>query len=373
MNDPRRVVIAGGGVAGLETLISLREAAAERLEITLLSPDPLFTYRPLDVGEPFGLGHQRQYPLDEIVAAQGGAFHEDSVARVDHERSRVLTGSGAELEYDALVLAIGARPVPSHEHGIVFSKGLDAAAFQDVVGDVVAGFLDHVAIIVPVDVHWTLPAYELALMTSAWGGGRTSLTLITHEARPLEAFGPAAAEAAREVLLRADVELVLAARAEVLSDTALRVAPGGGVLEADRIVSLPSAIGPAVPGVPHDAGGFIPVDRRGRVRGLDRVFTAGDGTDLRIKQCGLAAQQADAVVAELTGDRRAERTGFVLRGLLRTVDGPLYLRAELEDPAGTSTVSRAPLWWPPSKIASRRLSPFLAQLDRYEIVHAHER
>src|SRR5205823_11431381 len=125
MSDPRRVVIAGGGVAGLETLIGLRETAAERLEITLLSPDPLFTYRPLDVGEPFGLGHPRHYPLAEIVAAQGGAFHEDGVTRVDHERSRVLTGSGAELEYDALVLAIGARPVPSHEHGIVFSKGLD--------------------------------------------------------------------------------------------------------------------------------------------------------------------------------------------------------------------------------------------------------
>jgi sulfide:quinone oxidoreductase len=109
------------------------------------------------------------------------------------------------------------------------------------------------------------------------------------------------------------------------------------------------------------------------VRGLDGVFAAGDGTDLRIKQGGLAAQQADAIVAELTGDHRADRTAFVLRGLLRTAEGPLYLRAELDDPEGTSTASRTPLWWPPSKIASRRLSPFLAELDRYEIVHPDER
>jgi sulfide:quinone oxidoreductase len=373
MSDPRRVVIAGGGVAGLETLIGLRETASERLELILVSREPAFTYRPLDVGEPFGLGHPRQYPLADLVAAQSATFREDGVSSVDTDGSRILTGSGAQVEYDALVLAVGARPVPSHEHGIVFSRGLDATAFAEVVGDVVAGFLDHVAVIVPADVHWTLPAYELALMTAAWGGGRTALTLITHESRPLEAFGPAAVAAVREVLLRADVDFVPAARAEVLSDTALRISPGGGVLNADRIVSLPSAIGPALPGLPHDAGGFIPVDRRGRVQGLDEVFAAGDGTNARIKQGGLAAQQADAIVAELTGDQRAHRTGFVLRGLLRTADGPLYLRAELGDVDGTSTVSRAPLWWPPSKIASRRLSPFLADLDRYEMVRPRER
>ncbi len=368
MTDPRRVVIAGGGVAGLETLIGLRETASERLELTCLAPDPVFTYRPLDTGEPFGLGDPRRYPLADLVAAQGGTFRADGVSCVDAEGSRILTGSGAELEYDALVLAMGARPVPSHEHGIVFSTELDASAFQDVVGDVVAGSLRHVAVIVPLDVHWTLPAYELALMTAAWGGGRTALTLVTHECRPLEAFGATASDAVLEVLLRAGVDFIPAARAEVLSDTALRISPGGGVLDAGRIVSLPSALGVAVPGVPHDAGGFIPVDRRGRVHGLDHVFAAGDGTDLRIKQGGLAAQQADAVVAELTGDHRTDRTALVLRGLLRTADGPLYLRAELGDADATSAVSRAPLWWPPSKIASRRLSPFLAELDRYELV-----
>jgi len=368
MSDPRRVVIVGGGVAGLETLIGLRETASERLELTMFSREPVFTYRPLDVGEPFGLGHPRQYPLADLVAAQSGTFRNDIVSSVDTAGSRILTASGAQVAYDVLVVAVGARPVPSHEHGIVFSKWLDAGAFEEVVGDVVAGFLDHVAVIVPMDANWTLPAYELALMTAAWGGGRTALTLITHESRPLEAFGAAASDAVREVLLRAGVDLIPAARAEVLSDTALRISPGGGVLNADRIVSLPSAVGQALPGVPHDAGGFIPVDRRGRVHGLDQIFAAGDGTNIRIKQGGLAAQQADAIVAELTGDHRADRAGMVLRGLLRTADGPLYLRAELGDADATSTASRAPLWWPPSKIASRRLSPFLAELDRYEIV-----
>ena len=373
MRDPLRVVIAGGGVAGLETLIGLRESRSQRLDVTLLAPEPRLRYRPLDVGEPFGLGRPRQFELAEIVASQDATFHQDAVAHVDEDASRVVTTSGAELPYEALVLAVGAHPVPAHDHGIAFAKELDAAAFEQAVGDVVAGDVDHVAIIVPADVQWTLPAYELALMTAASGRGRTAVSLITHEFLPLEAFGPAAVEAAHAILQRADVDLIPCAQAEVLSDTALRIAPGGGVLTADVILSLPSAIGPALPGVPHDAGGFIPVDRRSRVRGLESVFAAGDGTNHRIKQGGLAAQQADAVVAEITGDRRTERTGPVLRGVLRTAEGPLYLRADLADPDGTSAVSRGPIWWPPSKIASRRLGPLLAGLDRSEVVHQHRR
>jgi len=36
------------------------------------------------------------------------------------------------------------------------------------------------------------------------------------------------------------------------------------------------------------------------------------------------------------------------------------LRAELDDPEGTSAISNEPLWWPPAKIVGRHLAPFLA-------------
>jgi sulfide:quinone oxidoreductase len=53
--DPRRprVLIAGGGVAALETLLALRDRAAERLELCVLAPAKEFVYRPLGVLEPF--------------------------------------------------------------------------------------------------------------------------------------------------------------------------------------------------------------------------------------------------------------------------------------------------------------------------------
>jgi sulfide:quinone oxidoreductase len=96
------------------------------------------------------------------------------------------------------------------------------------------------------------------------------------------------------------------------------------------------------------------------------VYVAGDASTYAIKQGGLAAQQADLVVADVVrraGGEAPEPEGLVLRGLLRTADGPRYLRAELADVDGTSTFSNEPLWWPPSKIAAHWLAPYLARID----------
>ena len=37
-----RVVIAGGGVAGLEALLALRDMAGDRVDLTLLAPEAEF-------------------------------------------------------------------------------------------------------------------------------------------------------------------------------------------------------------------------------------------------------------------------------------------------------------------------------------------
>jgi sulfide:quinone oxidoreductase len=114
-----------------------------------------------------------------------------------------------------------------------------------------------------------------------------------------------------------------------------------------------------------DPNGFIPVDRHGRVTELPGVYAAGDGTTAPIKQGGLAAQQADAVVAHLLWRLGAaaepEPPALVVRGVLGTRAGTLYLQADLgPGRAGEGSVaSWLPLWPAPGRVVSRWLGAYL--------------
>jgi thioredoxin reductase len=54
--SPVRVLIAGGGVAALETLLALRDLAGERVSTTLLAPQPTFTSNAMSVARLFARG-----------------------------------------------------------------------------------------------------------------------------------------------------------------------------------------------------------------------------------------------------------------------------------------------------------------------------
>jgi NADPH-dependent 2,4-dienoyl-CoA reductase/sulfur reductase-like enzyme len=54
-----RVLIAGGGVAGLETLLALRALAGDRVDITLVTPDLRFVNRSMAVDQPFRTQRRR--------------------------------------------------------------------------------------------------------------------------------------------------------------------------------------------------------------------------------------------------------------------------------------------------------------------------
>ena len=104
-----RVLIAGGGVAALETLIALRDLAGDRVTITLLAPETDFTYRPMTVAQPFSLGHAREYALAGIAGEFRADFIQDSVAEVRADEKIVHCASGRDVAYDHLVIAVGAQ------------------------------------------------------------------------------------------------------------------------------------------------------------------------------------------------------------------------------------------------------------------------
>ena len=370
-----RVVIAGGGVAALETLIALREHARDRVAITLLAPEPSFTYRPMTVAEPFAKGHAESYELARIAERFDAELVQDIVAEVAPLERAIRTGSGKVLSYDHLVLATGARATPAHANAITFGEDRAEEALHGLLRDAEEGYAERIAFVVPNEATWTLPLYELALMTArqAWtmGVDRLEIVFVTPEDRPLAIFGGPASETVAELLDGAAIEFVGSAYTTVERGH-LILDPGGRRIDVNRVVSLPRLEGLQIPGVPTDPGGFVPVDDHGRVSGLDGVYAAGDGTAFPIKQGGLATQQADAVAEAIAGATGApiEPAPFrpVLRGMLLTGGDNRFLRNPVAGGAGEPEVANHALWWPPSKVAGRYLAPFLFDGDELDAV-----
>jgi sulfide:quinone oxidoreductase len=226
--------------------------------------------------------------------------------------------------------------------------------------------------LVPPGIVWPFPLYELALMTAELVRDEAldvKVMLITPTPTPLALFGPSAAQAMTEMLAQRSIEVIAGNATRVTAPGRVLIEPDDYVVAADELVALPQLIGPRVRGLPHTHDGFISTDEHGLVEGLDDVYAAGDCTDGPIKQGGLAAQQADTVVASviarLRGQEPAEPAPPVLRGMLLTGAGRSYLRAnDFRDP--NAVVSGHALWWPPSKIAGRYLAPCLGFTEERE-------
>jgi sulfide:quinone oxidoreductase len=361
MSAPLRVVVAGGGVAGLETMLALGRLAGDRVATTLLDPAEDFVYRPMTVAEPFGAGHAIRHPLGALAEDAGARHVRDRLERVDPAARVVRTARGAELPYDALVLALGAEERPAYAEAITFDP-LDTASVAELLRDLASGTVRRVAVVVPPGPHWTLPAYELGLLLAGNAAPGAQIAVVVPEPEPLGIFGPVASEAIRRELEAAGVRLEARAFAEVRGRTVI-LHPGGRALDVDRVLALPRLMPRTIPGIGDE---FLPVDGFGRLRGVDDVYAVGDGTSSPIKQGGLAAQQADAAATHLAAragtDVRPTPFRPILRGRLLTPRGDRWLRHDPErDPSGR--YADHALWWPPDKIAGRHLSHALARRD----------
>jgi sulfide:quinone oxidoreductase len=362
--DPR-ILIAGGGVAALEALLALHRQLAGEVQLTLLAPEPDFVYRPLAVAMPFGAGPVPTLPLAEVANEHGAKLLLDALVGVDADERIVTTHGGDRIEYDELVLAIGARPQPVAPGTIRFGEPGDAAAVRDVVLGVRRGAVRRVALSATGGTSWTLPLYELALELAGErtpAGTPPEVFVVTPEGAPLESFGAAISAGASVVLDEHGVRVLTASTVESYEDGLLWI-DLEGALAVDAAIALPHLRGPAVPGIAHDRHGFVPVDRHGQVDGAEHVYAAGDMCAHPVKQGGLAAQQADAVAAHIAwrlgaADVPATKDP-VLRAVLLTGDEPRFLHSGLTGADGGG-ISREPQWWPPAKIAARHLAPYLA-------------
>ena len=266
------VLIVGGGVAGLEALLGLRAMAGDRVRLTLAAPDRDFSYRPLAVAEPFGLGHAYRVPLSQFADDAGAELVVDATVGVDDAAGSARLRDGGERSFDAAARrarrARGDRRRGRH-HLVARRRPGDLRG--PACGTSTRATPSSIAIVVPPGAVWPLPAYELALMTAgqatAMGHDDVSVTVVTPERRALSLFGDEASAAVTDELRAAGVEFRTGVVARRDKD-GLILEPGGERVAAQRVYAVPRLVGPAIDGLPADEEGFILAADDARVRGL---------------------------------------------------------------------------------------------------------
>ncbi|MBR7825621.1 FAD-dependent oxidoreductase [Actinospica sp. MGRD01-02] len=327
----KRIVILGGGTGGTLVANRLRRALSPQdAEIVVVDLDDEHVYQPGLLFAPFGpfTVHTRR----RLVHARHGALHpgiEFRKALIDHvdlDRNRVLLDNCVWLDYDVLVVATGARPVPERTEGL----SADGAAER------VHGF-------------YTLRAAErLSRALREFAGGRLVVDVaampIKGPVAPLE-FCFLADEYFRHRKLREKVELtfvtpldgafakpVLSRTLEgLLRDKGIELVTGFAAGEVDgggegpgRLVArdgrevpfdlavvVPQHAGAAYVQRSGDLGdelGFVRVDPE-TLRSLAKpdVFALGDATDVPTAKTASVAQSEGEVVAANVGAHLAGR------------------------------------------------------------------
>ncbi len=362
-----RVLIAGGGVAGLEAALALRALAGDLVEVELLSPSHRFIYKPMLVAEPFGSGPETDLDLGPVLAEAGARHRLGALAQVETDARVALTDQGERIEYDALLVALGAQPVEAVPGALTFGEESQRARFAELLTRLGRAGTKRLAFAVPPCTTWSIAAYELALLTAAERDARRihglEISVITAEVLPLGRFGAAASRLVEAKLKEAGVALRTACAARLFDHRQLHLA-SGETLVFDEVIALPRLEVPPLPGLPQREQGFLATDGRMQVEGLDDVWAAGDSTALPIKQGGLAAQQADIAASAIAARAGAnvEIVPFepVLRAALITGDTPDFMQAPVGDPdAGAASVGTAG-WTMRTKLAARHLGPYLA-------------
>src|SRR4051794_2331539 len=299
-----RLVVAGGGVAGLEALVALQALAPGRIDATLLEPGDTFRQRALDVGEPFGMGRARRYPMAELAAGLGATLVAEPLHRVELPERAAITGPAA-----------GSSTTPSCSR---WARGRIRRSRR------------------------------ACSSTPSTGPRRSTRSRPSRPATPPSSCRPASAGPFRRTSLRSPSRAWAGRASRSSPPNASHSRPseagvGDGARGARRRRRRASRC---------DAGG----------RALAHAPRARVGHRARRRP-----GRPPAALRRPRYPRRAVRPrgGPVLRGVLRTRRGPRYMLAESLHGDVAAKVSRRALWWPPTKVAPSWLMPWLMSRDAH--------
>lgn len=337
MGNAPRILIVGSGPGALEAALALGAGGQLGAAVDLISPQTEFVYRPNLVARPFGGQPPARYLVGDLLEGSGVRQWQGTIERVDAAAGRAFSPEGDQFDFDALLLATGAKPVvelgpPAITVGM--PKSLDALG--DLVAEIDAARLQNLVFLRQPGATWSLPIYELALLAAERASrqtiGQISVAVITHEPTPLADFGAANSERVAAMCAAAGVSVICGERVVSYDGSSVLLA-GGQQFEVDRLVVLPQLAAVVPAGIPTAADGFVTVDESQLVQGTENIYAVGDVTDFPFKQGGLASAEAHAAVSaiesRLGGGGAPEPFDGEVRGVLLAAGERLLLRARV--------------------------------------------
>ena len=367
------ILILGGSFGGVVAAEEVARRAEGEHRITLISNSDEFLFYPALVRFAFGDCERKDVSLDlrEAMMSRGVNFIKADVARVNPYARRVTLAHGeveGEPSYDYLIYALGRRLATERVAGFYehahHTLTLEAALrFREAVANFHEG---HAVVGSCPGARLPVPVYETAFRLDRelkQRGERemTRITIVDPEASGLERFaGSDTAQRIYAAMRERHIELVPDFPVSRVTAHYLQTARGE-VTPYDLLMLVPpfTGSGPAMHARITDSNNFIRVDEHMRVLEVERMYAAGDATNLPGPRTGhMAVRQAEVaaenLAAELEGRAPTARYQHEMRLVIDTGAGDSLhvrrtLRGERTDDAGQS------VFWRWAKQAHERL------------------
>src|SRR5438132_2505621 len=223
-------IVVGGGFASLEVALALsRQRPAIR--VTVITSETQLTYRPWLIRVAAGGAPPPVIPLARLLAAARVEVIASTVASADVKAHRVVLDSGAQIEYDQLVVATGAaadrsRIAGARDHALFPCDLNDAAEFAARVAP------SNINVVVVFGWERPGPGLEYAGWIAAHRDG-VKVTAIDGDGTMARRFGERATAHIRSLFERRGAQLITEGPVERVGNGTVEV--GGRVITADVI------------------------------------------------------------------------------------------------------------------------------------------
>jgi sulfide:quinone oxidoreductase len=311
-----KVLILGGGFAGVVAAERLAEQLGDEHQITLVSRSRQFVFYPALVRLAFGKAEPADVSFDlrHTLLNRRINFIEAEVAYIDPSERNVTIAHGqveGKLAYDYLVFALGRRLATEritgfyeHAHHLLnvdkaISFGKAAKKFQE--GSAVFGQCSGARLPVPVYES----AFALARQLEEKGGReRARITVVSPTTLESELGDIASAAALKQALDEHQIEFLPNRTIESLTRNSA-MTRSGDPINFDLLMLVPPFRGSSAAshlGITNEEG-YINVDSTMRVAGTERIYAVGDCTNFDGPKMGhMAIRQAEIAATNLAAE-----------------------------------------------------------------------